>query len=1009
MLEVGMLLRGRYNILSQVGKGGMGTVFLAKDENLGITVAVKQNFFDEQRLIEAFKREARLLAGLRHSALPQVKDYFIEGAGQYLVMEYIAGDDLGTILQKHIRGTAPAEDVKPFDVHDVVRWAEQLLDALDYLHTRSEPIVHRDIKPQNLKLAERNQIILLDFGLAKGKPLWMTRVTTTGSLYGYTPSYAPIEQIRGLGTDPRSDLYALGATLYHLLTGVPPIDSATRADAFLGREPDPLPPANHLNPKVPYGISAALMKAMEAHRNNRFGSAAEMLEALRDAKGSTVVDWKARNEEQATTADEVRQDENVWPTTELRIREQAEQEQQVAEEARQAQEEGERSAREEAKRIREQEAARREQTERKQREEKERKALEETERLRLEREGALEAQREAEQRQKAAVERKQREEHERLQREEAERLKQERERELKAQQEAERQRKEERERNAREQAERKRREEKDRDEREEAERKQKEEEDRKAKEVAERQRLEEEKRRSQELAESLRLEQEKVEREAREAEARRQREEAEQRARDETHRKQLEEEESAAAVWAEEHLRQAEERRAKEEEEKLRREREHKVRWQAEQLRKRVEQEGKARDDAAQKKLQEEQERKVREEAKRLAQQQEETRRQLAREDAERWSQAQQEQPEARETPARTQARTVSLIGGVGALLLLVISIWFGVSTSKQDKGPKPGSGPIADAPQASQPGKSVAAHALEPGSFATRNRVVKVALSDDGGVLASAGDETSVRLWQASGTRELIGHTQNATSVAVSHDGQFVASGSFDGMIRLWRVSDGQVIKSWSGHSDNVFSVGFSPDGTTVYSAGGDKTIKIWRPTDGVLINTVSVPKKNYVIVAISPDMGLVGFYRDDGSFEIWSLVSNQLISMLRDKSPSVNCGAFSKDGLLLALGIGKGIQVWRRVTDGRLDLQGVGAPVMSVALTSDGQTLAAGFWNGAIQVWNVQDGRPIHIFDSHTKSVNSLAFSADGRTLASGSDDGSVRVWNVAERVVTQLGNRP
>src|SRR5262249_24171850 len=108
MLEIGALLVGRYRILSHIGKGGMGTVFLARDENLGITVAVKQNFFEEQRLIEAFKREARLLAGLRHIALPQVNDYFIAGDGQYLVMEYIAGDDFGTVLQNRKKSTPPA-------------------------------------------------------------------------------------------------------------------------------------------------------------------------------------------------------------------------------------------------------------------------------------------------------------------------------------------------------------------------------------------------------------------------------------------------------------------------------------------------------------------------------------------------------------------------------------------------------------------------------------------------------------------------------------------------------------------------------------------------------------------------------------------------------------------------------------------------------------------------------------------------------------------------------------
>src|ERR1044072_2040195 len=297
MLEAGALLQGRYRIISQIGNGVMGTVYVARDENLGITIAVNQNFFEDDRLIEPFKREARLLASLRHTALPQVKDYFVDSTGQYLVMEYISGDDLGTILEKRRHKIAPMGEVKPFEIDEVMRWAEQLLDALDYLHTRAESVVHRDIKPQNLKLAERSQIILLDFGLAKGNPLWMTRVTSSGSLYGYTPNYAPIEQIRGVGTDPRSDLYALGATLYHMVTGSPPLDAATRADAFLGGEPDPLRPANELNPRVPHGLTAMLKKAMEPHRNNRYPSASEMLKGLRGAKHSTVLLEMPRGEQ----------------------------------------------------------------------------------------------------------------------------------------------------------------------------------------------------------------------------------------------------------------------------------------------------------------------------------------------------------------------------------------------------------------------------------------------------------------------------------------------------------------------------------------------------------------------------------------------------------------------------------------------------------------------------------------------------------------------------------------
>ncbi|MCI0485892.1 MAG: protein kinase [Blastocatellia bacterium] len=343
MLEPDTLLQSRYRIHSQIGHGGMGMVYLARDENLGISVAVKQNILDDTRLIEAFKREARLLAGLRHPALPQVKDHFIlDGTGQFLVMEYIAGDNLETILEKRKHNIAPAGEAKPFEVDEVIRWAEQLLDVLDYLHTRPEPVIHRDIKPQNLKLAERNQIILLDFGLAKGKPIYMTRVTTTGSIHGYTPNYAPIEQIRGVGTDPRSDLYALGATLYHLLTGLPPTDAATRADAYLGDEADPLLPAYEANPKMPRAISNVLAKAMEQHRNNRIQSAREMLEMLRAAKRSTAGS-QAREEEARKQA------EAEIVLAESKRREEARKAREEIE-RRRAQEEQQRKVREEAER-----------------------------------------------------------------------------------------------------------------------------------------------------------------------------------------------------------------------------------------------------------------------------------------------------------------------------------------------------------------------------------------------------------------------------------------------------------------------------------------------------------------------------------------------------------------------------------------------------------------------------------------------------------------------------------
>src|SRR5918912_636509 len=238
MLTPETVLQGRYRIVRQLGQGGMGAVYEAVDQRLDTTVALKETLFTDERLRKQFEREARLLARLHHPALPRVSDHFSETDGQFLVMQFIPGDDLSEIMNRK-RGLFPADQV--------LTWADQLLDALDYLHTQDPQIVHRDIKPQNLKLTSRGQIILLDFGLAKGSAGEMSKVGGAGSILGYTPTYAPLEQIQGAGTDPRSDLYSLAATLYHLITGVTPPDALTRATAVLNGHPDPLLPAGDVH------------------------------------------------------------------------------------------------------------------------------------------------------------------------------------------------------------------------------------------------------------------------------------------------------------------------------------------------------------------------------------------------------------------------------------------------------------------------------------------------------------------------------------------------------------------------------------------------------------------------------------------------------------------------------------------------------------------------------------------------------------------------------------------
>jgi serine/threonine protein kinase len=271
------LIQSRYLIVHLIGKGGMGEVYLAVDQRLGSAVALKRTYFaGDEMLGNAFEREARTLARMRHPVLPKVSDHFGEGDEQYLVMEHIAGDDLAKRLEAA---------QKPFPVSWVMFWADQLLDALSYLHSHEPPIIHRDIKPQNLKLTDENHIILLDFGLSKTSTgqTHISNTGSTGSVVGYTPHYAPMEQIRGIGTSPRSDLYSLSATLYQLMTNVVPDDALSRADAMLNGMSDPIEPPHTLNPEIPASVSEVILKGMEVSQEKRFGNARDMQKALRRA------------------------------------------------------------------------------------------------------------------------------------------------------------------------------------------------------------------------------------------------------------------------------------------------------------------------------------------------------------------------------------------------------------------------------------------------------------------------------------------------------------------------------------------------------------------------------------------------------------------------------------------------------------------------------------------------------------------------------------------------------
>lgn len=272
MLPNGTLVKGRYRIRTKIAQGGMGAVYEATDEAFDSTVALKQTLVSGPEMLKAFHREARLLNVLRHPALPHVTDHFFEHGNQFLVMQYIEGRDLGQLL-KDRQGA--------FTIDEVLEWADRLLDALEYLHGFDPPIIHRDIKPQNVKLTPRGELILLDFGLAKGTPTGGADSTAHKSVFGYTPHFAPIEQVRQTGTDPRSDLYSLAATLYTILTVELPPDANAREMFLRSGYPDPLKPAHELNARVPVELSRVLFEAMAFRQDERLQSATEFRRRIR--------------------------------------------------------------------------------------------------------------------------------------------------------------------------------------------------------------------------------------------------------------------------------------------------------------------------------------------------------------------------------------------------------------------------------------------------------------------------------------------------------------------------------------------------------------------------------------------------------------------------------------------------------------------------------------------------------------------------------------------------------
>ncbi|HEY0607066.1 MAG TPA: protein kinase [Herpetosiphonaceae bacterium] len=289
-LELNTLIYDRYRIVRLIGQGGFGAVYEALDIRLNRRVAIKRLLRVGERLSKQFEREAQLLANLIHPALPRVTDHFTDTAGQFLVMDYIAGPDLAAQLY---------ERDAPFPLDQVLQWTEQLLEVLVYLHDHDPPIVHRDIKPTNLKLTARGNIMLLDFGLAKGFAGQQKPSTLESSILAYTKGFAPPEQVEGRGTEPRSDLYGLAATIYCLLTNQVPPEAVLRLLADARQRPDPLALAHEVNPAIPVEVSAVLHHALALEPSDRPATAKAMQDALLAAVASTGTSAQAQRNPEA--------------------------------------------------------------------------------------------------------------------------------------------------------------------------------------------------------------------------------------------------------------------------------------------------------------------------------------------------------------------------------------------------------------------------------------------------------------------------------------------------------------------------------------------------------------------------------------------------------------------------------------------------------------------------------------------------------------------------------------